>query len=221
MSNLALSKTDFDRLVKAAAYLAAILCFSTFVLLIFVFGSDATTAILRAIASTPPLVSLVVFLFCRFAWKMPWIARLMGKPIVFGLWKGTLFSNYDCEEGEYREIPIYFVIRQSYLTVSIVSYTANQEGESTLESLTQHERTERKQLRYVYELRTPYQSTSDLVRGTGELTLTGEAANLRGSYWTDTPTHGELTLQRVTHDCDGVDSFEDAVRRAGEASKTK
>lgn len=110
-------------------------------------------------------------------------------------------------------MPIVFVIRQSYMTISVQSFTAGQEGESHLEALIRNEKTEATVLSYVFELRHPYSPEARLVRGAGELKLVSNNRELRGLYWTDTPTHGSLTLVLVSNEVNGVACYEDALKK--------
>ena len=113
----------------------------------------------------------------------------MRRPIVHGVWRGTLRSDFRQSDKAQLEIPIIFVIRQTYLTISIESFTKSQEGESKLEALIQNGRTEATRLCYVFELRRQYQGENKLTTGSGELRLIDNSTRLRGHYWTNTPTH--------------------------------
>jgi hypothetical protein len=124
----------------------------------------------------------------------------------------VLLSDYKRSKENPLEIPIIFVIRQTYLTLSIESFTRSQEGESKLEALIRNTRTESTRLSYVFELKRYYGSENKLTIGAGQLRLQDNNVVLRGSYWTNTPTHGELKLKLMSRDCNGIDCYEVAER---------
>lgn len=137
----------------------------------------------------------------------------MRRPIVHGVWRGTLRSDYKQTGKTLLDIPIVFVIWQTYLTISIESFARFQEGESKLEALIKNGRAEAARLSYVFELRRQYQGENKLTTGAGDLRLINESKNLKGHYWTNSPTFGELQLELLSRECDGVDCFEVAERR--------
>jgi hypothetical protein len=140
----------------------------------------------------------------------------MGRTFVSGVWSGTLTSDYTATSGGPASsvvIPIVFVIRQTYMTLSVQSFTAKQEGESRLEALIRSEKTEATRLSYVFELRKPYSTGGKLTSGAGELKLVADDSELRGRYWTDTPTHGSVVLKRLTTNADGISCYDDAVKK--------
>lgn len=159
-------------------------------------------------------VSGVAFAFLYGAsWKYELLGRWLKRPLVHGAWCGTLVSDYKAKEGVELHIPIVFIIRQTYLSLSVQSYTPTQLGTSTLEALVQDARNGDTRLRYVFELTRLYKNENKVTKGSGELRLQNKASELRGFYWTSTPTHGELRLQLASRDCEEVDCFEAALAR--------
>jgi len=159
-------------------------------------------------------VSGIAFAFLYGAsWKYERLARWLNRPAVHGAWCGTLVSDYRAKNGVELHIPIVFVIRQTYLSLSVQSYTPTQIGTSMLEGMVQDPRTGDARLRYVFELTRHYNNENKVTKGAGELRLQNKASTLKGFYWTSTPTHGEIRLKLMSRDCEEVDCFEVALDR--------
>ncbi|MFN4351672.1 MAG: hypothetical protein ACK4F6_12780 [Hylemonella sp.] len=213
MNNLGLTFTEFQRLHKVFATLTGLAWLLIFFVQWQLMATDPITAAWRSFTAALTIITFVFGVFYKLAWKSPLIARWMGRPIVHGVWRGVLLSDYKKGEETLLEIPIIFVIRQTYLTLSIESFTKSQEGESKLEALIRNTRTESTRLNYVFELKHYYGKENKLTIGAGQLRLQDDNTVLRGSYWTNTPTHGELKLKLLSRDCNGVDCYEVAERR--------
>lgn len=214
MHNLTLTEPELQRLLKVFCFLvggvwAAYLGGTTLVTSDRPDLVDAARAFFMAVT-----VSGVSFAFVYGAsWKYDRLGRWLGRPLVHGAWCGTLISDYKTKEGVEMHIPIVFVIRQTYLSLSVQSYTPAQLGTSTLEALVQDTRTGDTRLRYVFELTRLYKNENKVTKGSGELRLQNKATELRGFYWTSTPTNGELRLELASRECEDVDCFEAALAR--------
>ncbi|WP_224788400.1 hypothetical protein [Pseudomonas fluorescens] len=176
-------------------------------------GYEMLTAGWRAISYGLTCITFLFGVFFKLAWRSPRIARWMRRPIVHGVWRGTLSSDFQQAGKSPLQIPIIFVIRQTYLTISIESFTKSQEGESKLEALIQNGRTEATRLCYVFELKRQYQGENKLTTGAGDLRLINDSKHLKGHYWTNSPTFGELQLELISRECSGVDCYEVAERK--------
>ena len=216
MNNLSLTAAEIERLVKALLYVGCAMFAAITASSVYFVGTPLLTAAWRALSPTVLLTSLLFGYFVSSAWRWPVVAAWMRRHLVHGVWAGKLTSDFK-RPGELEatrvEIPIVFVIRQSYMTLSVQSFTPGQEGESRLEALIRNEKTEAAVLSYVFELRRPYSPEGKLTRGAGELKLVSNDQELRGLYWTDTPTHGSLVLRRVSDEVEGIACYEDAVRK--------
>lgn len=212
MNNLSLTQSELQRLLKVYFGLVLIVALCLYFVLMFL-GYEPLTSAWRAISYGLTCITFLFGVFFKLAWRSPRIARWMRRPIVHGVWRGTLSSDYKQTGKTPLEIPIIFVIRQTYLTISIESFTKFQEGESKLEALIQNGRTEATRLSYVFELRRQYQGENKLTTGAGDLRLINESKNLKGHYWTNSPTFGELQLELISRECEGVDCFEVAERK--------
>jgi len=212
MNNLSLTEAELQRLLKVyfSLVLAVAICLY-FVLVLL--GYETLTAAWRAVSYGLTGITFLFGVFFKLAWRSPRIARWMRRPIVHGVWRGTLSSDFHQENKSPLQIPIIFVIRQTYLTISIESFTKSQEGESKLEALIQNSRTEATRLCYVFELKRLYQGENKLTTGAGDLRLINNCMLLRGHYWTNSPTFGELQLELISRECAGVDCYEVAERK--------
>lgn len=215
MNNLSLTATEFDRLLKVFGCLLGSLWLVFFIVQLKVFDVPASSSAWRAFS---PAVGISIFafgVFYKLAWRWEWLATRMRRPIVHGVWKGELRSDF-VSPGAGPEpliIPVFFVVRQTYLTLSVESFTEGQQGESRLEALLRNSKTDATRLCYVFELRKRYPGESTLTSGTGDLRLLGNGRELSGSYWTDTPTHGQLHLKLVSRTTDAIASYKDAKNK--------
>lgn len=94
MNNLSLTAAELERLVTVLIYfgLAMFCIFAT--LGIFVFEVPLRSAAWRAVS---PAVLVTIFFFgffVRTAWRFPKVADWMRRPLVHGVWAGTLTSDF-------------------------------------------------------------------------------------------------------------------------------
>jgi hypothetical protein len=213
MNNLSLTSTEFERLLKVFGTLTFGLVALISGIQIYLVSADIGTAILKAFSMSLALSTMAFGVFYKAAWRWERVAKWMQRPIVHGVWAGQLRSDYGGHSEEQLKLPIIFVVRQTYLTLSVQSFTTSQEGESRLEALIHNSKTEATRLSYVFELRKIYSGAKIMTSGAGELKLVGRGMKLKGDYWTNTPTHGELLLALVSRECDGVTCYADALQK--------
>lgn len=207
MASLTLTGLELSRLTKAFAVTALVLTAAISLFRWGCLGHPLGQAVLQSVFLAITLTGLLFAGFYRFGWRLGPLAGWMGRPDLRGVWLGHLSSSY-FKDGQ--PIPIVFVIRQTYLNISICSYTEKQRGQSTFEALIQNDRHAITVLAYIYELQRHYAGAQEQVKGTGEVELLG-ADTLRGYYWTNSPTHGSISLQRKSSHCEGIHEFKDAV----------
>lgn len=214
MLPVSLTYDDLLRLIKYCGYVvlgvaAGILSFRLAELQLHplkVIWQSVSTAL-----AAPPLLILVL---SKLQWKYPWLALLMGKRMVHGLWWGELKSEFKPAEGAapLPPIPIAFVVKQSYFFLTIQSYTPSLPARSTLETMVVEPRSSIAQLQYVFEMRRLQDAEDKITTGYGDLRLTSSDKCLEGYYWTNSPTRGHISLDLLTRDCSGIDSFSDAQK---------
>jgi hypothetical protein len=213
MNLLSLTYQEFERLLKAFTIVTVLLTVLVALIRWLGLGTPIATAAWQGFTLALSTSTLAFGFFARWTWKSPRFAKWLKRPIVHGLWRGTLRTNFRIPDGRaLPEIEIAFVIRQTYLTLSIESYTKGQEGESKVEALIRNAKTETTRISYIFELRRQYQGENKLTTGAGELKLLDEGRRLKGHYWTNSPTQGDLELSLVTRDCEKADCFEAAER---------
>jgi len=213
VNNLSITTAELERLLKVFGWLLGLFWLVAFLIQWKCFNVVASSAAWRAFSPAVGGAILLFGVFYKVAWRWERLAKWMNRPIVHGIWKGELRSDFGLVDKSTLVIPIYFVVRQTYLTLSVQSFTDKQDGESRLEVLLKNSKTEATRLCYVFELRKLYPGANLLTSGAGDLRLLSSGRQLKGTYWTNTPTHGELILKLVSRDFDGIESFDDAQNK--------
>lgn len=214
MTPVSLTYAELIRLVKVSAGAALLITVG----LLTMRWDELQIAPLKVFAQTAltgiGFTPLLIFAFSKLNWTHSWLAWLLGRRMVHGLWWGELVTDFKSTEGAEPMAPIQiaFVVKQSYFFLSIQSYTPTQSAHSTLETLILEPRSARAQLQYVFEMQRLHLGENKITSGYGNLRLTSLDSRLEGHYWTNSPTRGSISLDLVSRDCDGVDSFADAER---------
>ena len=142
---------------------------------------------LSIIQSMTPSISLALivlgFLLRSVTIQHERLANFIGKPIVHGLWKGLLISNYKNSEGhQIPPIEIYFYVKQTFLITTIKSFTSNQKSESVITALSQNKDTDTTTFLYTYKFYRTRNSENKVTFGSGDLNLTDKGKILTGIY---------------------------------------
>ncbi len=216
----------YDDLLRLLKYCGGVVLLVCGVILLFrlpelqahpakVIWQSASTAL-----AVPPVL---LWALSKVEWKHPRIAKLMGKRMVHGLWWGELKSEFKASENAdpLPPIPIAFVIKQSYFFLTIQSYTSSVPAESTMERMVVQPRNSVGQLQYVFEMRRLQDAEDKITVGYGDLRLTSGDTRLEGYYWTNSPTRGHISLELLTRDFSGIDSFADAEKARAESLNFK
>lgn len=214
MIPLSITSSDLARLAKLSAILGAIAAALAVVIRWEAFQHSPISVLGQAISASLAAPTLAILVVRKISWKYPWLSKLLGRRMVHGLWWGELHSDYVKSPGAplLPPIPIAFVIRQTYLTLSIRSYTSALPGESILETLHAHPVTGDANLRYAYQMTRRASAENKATLGYGDLVLGSEDKELFGDYWTNSPSTGRIRLTLLTRQCDDVRSFTDALR---------
>ncbi|NNP67942.1 hypothetical protein [Acinetobacter sp. Ac_5812] len=179
---------------------------------------------LSIIQSITPSISLALivlgFLLRSVTIQHERLANFIGKPIVHGLWKGSLISNYKNSEGyQIPPIEIYFYVKQTFLITTIKSFTSNQKSESVITALSQNKDTDTTTFLYTYKFYRTRNSENKVTFGSGDLNLTDNGKILTGIYWTNSNTCGEIVLNLIDRKCKNIDSFAMAQYHFSEIEK--
>ena len=208
MANIALSVKEFKNSLFFVSVTTILIGSFAGLVRYFVFGNDVIPALtLGLLFSVSWTIAISIWAF-QLSWKSQWLAKLTGRPIIQGIWFGHLHTNYDTnDEGETKAIPIAFVIKQTYLGYSLLSYTENQDSRTLVESLSIDDQHEIIQLRYMYEFYIRKPNERKLTTGAAELKLFESGKRLIGQYMTNSPTQVFADLSLVQRSCDGIDTF--------------
>lgn len=204
MNLVSLTIEELKRLFYAYCIITAVLCLVIFLIPIAWNGDLNLSSLWRAFSASITFSTFGLGLFANMTWKSERLAKWLGKPIVHGVWRGTLNTNY---KGTHRPIEIAFVIKQTFMSLSIESFTQDQDGESKIEALIQNSKTQSTRVCYMFELKRQYKGENKLTTGAGDLKLIEAGKKLKGNYWTNSPTDGDLELSLVSRECSGVDCF--------------
>lgn len=129
-------------------------------------------------------------------WKLSWIQRSRKVPRdLNGTWKGKLASFWvDPETGQ--QIPAkdaYLVVRQTSSTASVTLLTDESRSNSSLAVVSSLDGDASLDYMYLNRPDSRVEHRSRMHHGSASLHVTGcPATRLRGRYWTDRDTKGEL-----------------------------
>jgi hypothetical protein len=132
----------------------------------------------------------------HWLWRSRFLQRFeFVPPSIRGTWKGTLTSAWiDAATGKSPPPKyVYLVIRQTFLTVSVVFFTNESRSTSTLGRVTRAEGIS--SLAYMYFNRpdSSVEHRSRMHHGSASLDIIGApATRLRGRYWTDRESKGDV-----------------------------
>jgi hypothetical protein len=153
--------------------------------------------------SAAMIVAIVVFALWEYwLWRLPLMQRLPRVPrFIEGTWAGTLTSLWTDPATERRpdEKRVFLVVRQTASRVTVVLLTEESTSRSSIARLSRDEIG--LSLAYMYsnrpDSRVAHRST--MHNGSAFVEISGSpATRMRGRYWTDRYTRGELDLQKGT-----------------------
>ncbi|WP_139197733.1 hypothetical protein [Pseudomonas sp. NFACC05-1] len=214
MENLTLTSKEFGLLVKILFW-STVAIFSSWLVIQFAFFENLLSwrRLFSMVSSSFALTSGMFFIFCKWGWKFSILPEVVGRPVLEGVWIGELVSNYQAVPGEsIPPIKMVFVIKQTYLTLSLQSFSEVQSGSSEVEAILSNPRTGLVRLTYIFELRSPYRGEVRLVKGVGDLSVVSNEI-LKGGYWTSSPSNGELKMKKVSATSKTFTSFSDVRKQ--------
>jgi hypothetical protein len=132
----------------------------------------------------------------RWIWRIPVLQRLEFVPsAAFGTWKGTLTSAWiDPATGSpLAPKPVYLVVRQTFSSVTVMLLTEESRSRLTLGRITRVDGVSSLDYMYLSRPDSSVEHRSRIHHGSTSLDVTGSpATRLRGRYWTDRDSKGEL-----------------------------
>ncbi len=145
------------------------------------------------------LAGLALAAWDSILWRIDIVQRIPGVPrCIRGTWRGTLTSFWIDPSTGIRPTPktIYLVVRQNFSVVSVKLFTDQSQSSSTMAEI--HDLDGSLTLVYLYLNRPEIavESHSRMHHGSAALDISGSpASRMRGRYWTDRDTKGELEFR--------------------------
>jgi hypothetical protein len=183
------------RHIKAILYLAV----TAWIVILYAGGQTISASWLKPLSTVMSVVLLAAMGFDLWLWKLPFLQGwFVKRPVIEGTWRAEIHSNWiDPGTGhELQPIEAYAVIRQTFSSLSLRLLTAESQSElvgteivCTTDGLYC--------LGGVYrnEPRFKVRDRSAIHYGGLWLQITTEPSkSLRGHYWTDRNTAGEISL---------------------------
>lgn len=170
---------------------------------------------IKAFSLAVSVATLALAAWDFWLWRLPLLQRLPGTPrSVRGTWKGTLTSYWKDPTTGQSPSPksVYLVIRQTGTLISVRLMTNESSSASSLATVAEADGS--CILTYMY-LNTPelqFEHHSRMHHGSTVLDISGRPAKrLRGRYWTDRDSKGELDFifrtNRLADDFAEAESF--------------
>ncbi|HCB1211871.1 TPA: hypothetical protein MYN70_005585 [Klebsiella pneumoniae] len=213
MANVSLSTKELKKALLFVSAITVLIGAIAGLIRHLAFGTDITLAYAQGLSfGISMAVAIAIWAFKR-PWTINWLAKVAGRPIIHGVWFGHLHTNYNIDAtSQLTKIPIAFVIKQTYLGYSLLSYTAHQNSETLVESIVVDDQHDTVVLRYMYEFSIRKPDERKLTTGAAELRLVENGTKLTGHYLTNSPTQGFAELTLVQRDCRGIDTFSAAQK---------
>ena len=185
--------------VRLTAYIVT----AAWSIVLFIAGISVPGVWSKILTAIPALVVAGFAVFDNWAWRQPKLRRFVRRPVLRGTWRGVLVSYQSLTAGEEERtepIPIFLVIDQTYLKLSI-SLVSEESKSLTIASFLQRTGKDEFEVFYHYT-NTPRMSVRDRSprhAGGSRLEVTSlYPERLEGEYWTDRKTRGTYDAERVS-----------------------
>jgi hypothetical protein len=159
-------------------------------------GGQVDLGWLRFFSAAVFVATALLLLWDRAIWKLSPVQRVRGAPRdLSGTWKGTLISFW--EEPSTGKPPApkpaYLVVRQTASTVSVILLTDESRSVSSLGIVAGRDGIASLDYMYLNRPDSRVEHRSRIHHGSTSLDITGvPATRLKGRYWTDRDSKGEL-----------------------------
>jgi hypothetical protein len=185
--------------VRLTAYIVT----AAWSVVLFLAGVSVPGAWSKVVSAIPAVVVGLFAVFDNWAWRWPKMRRLVRRPVLRGTWQGSLVSyrfNAEGKEERTAPIPIFLVIDQSYLKLSVSLLSAESKS-LTIGSFMQRTGQDEFEVYYHYA-NTPRMSVRDRSprhAGGSRIEISGlDPAQIDGEYWTDRKTRGTYEVTRAS-----------------------
>ena len=185
--------------VKVATYLVT----GAWSLVILIAGVKIPGVATKVLGALPIGIVVLFAIFDSWLWRMGPIKGLVKRPDLNDTWKGTLTSfraDGSGQEVAHAPIPIFLVIRQTYLDLSITLLSEESRSRS-IAGLVQVNHPDDYTVYYHYTNlpRLPFRDRSPEHSGGARLDIAGVSPSvINGEYWTDRRTRGTFTVNRAS-----------------------
>lgn len=144
--------------------------------------------------------------YFNLGWKVKYLNKILYRINLNGTWYGT-YKSVEPKTKNIYEGEIIVRIRQSFLTLSVTSYTEKYKNYSHSEVLKYDEKSETYGLVYVYSQKENDPLDLTARNGTSELIIidNNNEYELSGEFWTILGSKGHMNLTRISEKT--VDSF--------------
>lgn len=181
--------------------------------LLFISGVTLRPSYLKYLSLAVSLGYFLLVAFDRWLWRIPFVARMFHRPVLYGTWKGQLQSSWTDPSGKegIPPIAVFLAVRQTNSSISMRMMTKESASRSLVASLeAPRGDVVRASCTYQSDPRLLIQGRSRIHYGALMLEVEGNpATRLTGSYWTDRDTKGEVSLDaRVSK---SYTSFDEAL----------
>jgi hypothetical protein len=185
--------------VKITAYLVS----GAWSLALLIDGVKLPNTVDKVLGFLPVMIVLLFAAFDNWLWRLGPVKGFVKRPDLNGTWQGTLTSIRPDSTGQeitYAPIPIFLVIRETYLTLSI-TLISEQSKSRSIAGMVQVNDTDDFTVYYHYTNTPdlPHRPTSPIHSGGAKLEIAGVAPlSLDGEYWTDRRTRGIFKVSRAS-----------------------
>jgi hypothetical protein len=185
---------DSGRYIKAILYLAV----AAWAVILFFTGQRLTSALLRPLSMVSTVVVLAAMAFELWLWKLPFLHDwFVKRPVIDGTWKAEIRSNWkDATGSGIPPIEGYVVIRQTLQSLSLRLLTKESSSKlvgteivCSLDGLYCVSGVYRNEPRFQVRDRSPIHYGAVWLE-----VIDAPSKLLKGHYWTDRNTAGELLL---------------------------
>lgn len=199
---------------KVAAYLVT----GAWSVVLLVAGVRLPGMLSKVLMSLPMALVVLFWIFDNWLWHVSPVKRLAKRPDLNGTWQGTLTSLRDDGSGQevaHSPIPVFLVVRQTYLDLNIT--LLSQESSSRSIAAVVQVNPDGNFTVYYHYTNVPALTVRDrspIHSGGAKLEIADVSPqSLDGEYWTDRRTRGTLTVKRTSAKRSGT--YADAAGRGG------
>jgi SMODS-associating 2TM, beta-strand rich effector domain len=164
-------------------------------LLVIASGQDGASTFLKTYSYAVTITTLLFLAYDRWLWHLSMIRKLTGKPDLRGTWKGSLQSSFKRNGQVIPPIPFILRITQTASSIKLTLFT-EESSSITDQARLSKDSDGRWKVTWTYSNapRPSVRDRSDRHLGAAEVFVASDG--LRGSYYTDRLTRGELDLKQ-------------------------